>query len=67
MKGADPPTRGFLSQALCRIGEPAIPAIRALLDSPDPIMKECATLTLWQMGQAGIDSLISTVEKGPDE
>ena len=49
---------GFLSRALCRIGKPAVgPLTRRLSDAND-ILRSCATLTLWQMGETGLPSMI---------
>jgi hypothetical protein len=54
--------RGFLSLALCRIGKPAIGPLTQRLESSNEILKSCAALTLWQMGEEGIGVMIKNVD-----
>lgn len=55
--------RGFLSQALCRIGEPAIEPLRQRLHDANDIVRSCATLTLWKLGEAGVPVIVEDAEK----
>jgi hypothetical protein len=61
--------RGFIAQAFCRIGEPALGALRDQLGSADEALRSCSELILWQMGEAGIDAMVESyaIEKGPQE
>jgi len=63
MAGDDRELRGFLSQALCRIGKPAVePLIRRLGDDNE-VIRSCATLTLWQMGETGLPPMVKNVQE----
>ncbi|MDD5142543.1 HEAT repeat domain-containing protein [Methanoregula sp.] len=55
--------RGFLSQALCRIGGPAIEPLRQRLHDADEIVRSCATLTLWKLGEAGVPAIVEDARK----
>ena len=55
--------RGFLSQALCRIGEPAIEPLRQRLHDANEIVRSCATLTLWKLGEAGVPIIVEDAGK----
>jgi HEAT repeat protein len=55
--------RGFLSQALCRIGTPAIEPLRQRLHDADEIVRSCATLTLWKLGEAGVPVIVEDAKK----
>ena len=55
--------RGFLSQALCRIGKPAIEPLRQRLHDADEIVRSCATLTLWKLGEAGVPVIVEDARK----
>ena len=55
--------RGFLSQALCRIGTPAIEPLRQRLHDADEIVRSCATLTLWKLGEAGVPVIVEDAGK----
>jgi hypothetical protein len=64
MASDDRELRGFLSQALCRIGKPAVAALTSRLNDPDETLQQCVTLTLWQMGETGIPEMVKKVEDG---
>jgi hypothetical protein len=55
--------RGFLSGALCRIGKPAVEPLTRRLTDADDIIRSCATLTLWQMGETGLPAMLEHVRK----
>jgi hypothetical protein len=55
--------RGFLSLSLCRIGKPAVEPLTQRLDDADEIIRSCATLTLWQMGETGLPSLVEKLRE----
>jgi hypothetical protein len=55
--------RGFLSLALCRIGKPAVEPLTRRLDDADKIIRSCATLTLWQMGETGLPSMVNKLKE----
>ena len=55
--------RGFLSQALCRIGTPAIEPLRQRLHDANEIVRSCATLTLWKLGEAGVPVIVEDAGK----
>ena len=57
--------RGFLGEALCRIGEKALPALQELYNDADPVLRECAELTLWRMGEPGISAMVKSLEDEP--
>ena len=63
MGSDDKELRGFLSQALCRIGTPAIEPLRQRLNDADEIIRSCATLTLWQMGDHGVATIVEDARK----
>jgi HEAT repeat protein len=63
MASDDRELRGFLSLALCRIGKPAVEPLTRRLDDADDIIRSCATLTLWQMGETGLPAMLDTIEK----
>jgi hypothetical protein len=64
MASDDAELRGFLSQALCRIGKPAVEHLTRRLDDPDATVRQCVTLTLWQMGETGIPEMVEKVQDG---
>ena len=55
--------RGFLSLALCRIGKPGIGPLTLRLESSNDIIKTCAALTLWQMGEEGIGVMVKNTNQ----
>jgi HEAT repeat protein len=61
MASDDKELRGFLSRALCRIGKPAVAPLTRRLSDADDILRSCATLTLWQMGETGLPSMIEKI------
>jgi HEAT repeat protein len=63
MTGNDRELRGFLSLALCRIGKPAVEPLIRRLDSADDIVRSCATLTLWQMGETGLPAMVDKMQE----
>ena len=63
MKSADPSMRGFLSAALCRIGPAAIERLKEAYASHDPDLRECASLTLWGMGESGVIGMMQAIER----
>jgi HEAT repeat protein len=63
MGSDEPELRGYLSQALCRIGPPAVGPLTCRLDDPDETISACAALTLWQMGETGLPSIIKNVQE----
>ena len=67
MASDDKELRGVLSRALCRIGKPAVDPLTRRLSDANEILRSCATLTLWQMGEAGLPSMIEQIreEKQP--
>jgi HEAT repeat protein len=50
LKSADPEVSGTASLEIVRLGEPAVPALVALLQDPDPKMRTLAASTFWGMG-----------------
>ena len=63
MADDDREMRGFLSLALCRIGKPAVEPLTRRLDDADEIIRSCATLTLWQMGETGLPSMVDKLKE----
>ena len=63
MSDDDREMRGFLSLALCRIGKPAVEPLTRRLDDADEIIRSCATLTLWQMGETGLPSMVDKLKE----
>jgi hypothetical protein len=63
MASDDREMRGFLSLALCRIGTPAVGPLTQRLDDADEIIRSCAMLTLWQMGETGFPSMVDTLKE----
>jgi hypothetical protein len=55
--------RGFLSLALRRIGKPAVEPLTRRLDDADDIIRSCATLTLWQMGETGLPAMVNKMQE----
>jgi len=53
--------RGYLSKALCRIGKPAVAPLTRHLSDADEILRSCATLTLWQMGETGLAPMLEKI------
>ena len=55
--------------ALARVGEPAVPALRKVLDGPDEILRVHAAYALGEFGpaaRAAVPSLIRTLERIKD-
>jgi HEAT repeat protein len=63
MASDDAELRGFLSQALCRIGKPAVEPLTARLGDNNEIIKQCAALTLWQMGETGLPAMVEKMQE----
>jgi len=61
MKSDDRELRGVLSQALCRIGKPAVGPLKQRIDDADEILRSCAILTLWKMGEDGVPTIVENV------
>ena len=61
MVSEDRELRGFLSRALCRIGKPAVDPLTRRLSDTNEILRSCATLTLWQMGETGLPSMVEQI------
>jgi HEAT repeat protein len=65
MASDDAVQRGFLSQALCRIGKPAVGPLTRRLGDKNEVLKQCAALTLWQMGETGLPSMVEKMQEEP--
>jgi HEAT repeat protein len=63
MASDDPIMRGFLSQALCRIGKPAVEPLTRRLGDGNETIQQCAALTLWQMGETGLPSMVEKMQE----
>jgi HEAT repeat protein len=63
MASDDRELRGFLSRALCRIGKPAVEPLTRRLGDGNEIIRSCATLTLWQMGETGLPAMVEKMQK----
>jgi hypothetical protein len=63
MGSDDAELRGFLSQALCRIGKPAVEPLTRRLSDVNEVIQQCATLTLWQMGEAGLPAMVEKMRE----
>ena len=63
MASDDRQLRGFLSSALCRIGKPAVEPLTRRLEDADEIIRSCATLTLWQMGETGLPVMVDKFQE----
>jgi hypothetical protein len=63
MASDDRELRGYLSQALCRIGKPAVEPLARRLGDNNEVIRSCAALTLWQMGETGLPAMVETVQK----
>jgi len=59
----DKELRGFISLALCRIGAPALAPLKRLAKEGDETMQSCASLTLWKMGEEGINDLVEALDE----
>jgi hypothetical protein len=42
---------------------PAVEPLRQRLDDTDDLIRSCATLTLWQMGEKGVPLIVEHAEK----
>jgi len=62
MESDDRELRGFLSQALCRIGKPAVEPLSRRLGDKNDVIQQCAMLTLWQMGETGLPAMVKNVQ-----
>lgn len=63
MASDDRELRGFLSQALCRIGKPAVKPLTCRLGDRNAVIQQCAALTLWQMGETGLPALVEKIQE----
>jgi hypothetical protein len=62
MKTDDAELRGMIALALCKIGQPSIGPLTHAMEHGDDLLKRCAALALWKMGEQGITALVQNVK-----
>jgi HEAT repeat protein len=65
LKSADAQVSGAAARELIDIGEPAVPALAALLKDPEPRVRRAAATTLWGLGvrmSAAVPGLAETLQ-----
>ena len=68
LKSPDAETSGTAARELINIGEPAVPALAAMLKDPEPRVRRAAATTLWGLGTrmgAAVPGLAETL-RDPD-